>query len=61
MYDLFKEDIIGSFVGKDKKCVQKFSGEMYWKVGCWKNENMNVITIKWISEKYTELSEEHVQ
>jgi len=33
----------------------------YGKVGSWESENINVITIKWISEKYTELSEEHVQ
>jgi hypothetical protein len=41
--------------------MQKFSGDMHREVGSWKNENINVITTKWISGKYTELSEEHVQ
>lgn len=41
--------------------MQKFSEDMYGKVGSWKSENLNVITIKWISEKYPELSEEDVQ
>jgi hypothetical protein len=41
--------------------MQKFSEDMYRKVGSWKNENINVITIKWISEKYTKVSQEHVQ
>jgi hypothetical protein len=28
-YDLFKEEVTASCVGREEKCLQKFSGEMY--------------------------------